>query len=268
VTHSEPTFSLTSQTLPAPGTALGSFAATLNLGGWCPPSGTPSPPGLQRIDVLSHDALVVGGKATYDALVRAHGPIFDAPGGPSLPAYDPTDGPLVLGSLISKFMPLEPSHTRGTNFVLAYHGCPAHVVHDICRAGFINFRRTDLGWYGSGIYTTDSFSYARSYSTPDATTGLYPVFLCCVIIGTAHPVTTPTDDGTLLCTLHGGATHMQHSRFEATRRGEDLWSDPFVDTHVVPVGMTGLLWKHACASRFEVVSHSPLHVVPLAILWS
>ena len=138
--------------------------------------------------------------------------------------------------------------------------------------------RGDSGWYGGGIYTTNSLEYAARYASGELPTitavptpppsrptdppgGCYPVVVCCAVVSMAYPVTRgPTD-------YPSGATV---SKFSALKGQPSKGLQTGADTHVVPVGEADGFQAVATAAHadyWELVHNREELVMPMGVLW-
>jgi len=82
-----------------------------------------------------------------------------------------------------------------SNPLLAWHGVKQEHLDSICWYGLLNLSTTDAGWYGKGIYLTQSPNYGQFYinNQKHKDTGSYELLLCWVILGKPFPVTSRMD---------------------------------------------------------------------------
>lgn len=91
-------------------------------------------------------------------------------------------------------------HVRAAGLDLVWHGAPIPAITSIMRTGFVNLKRLNTGWFGTGVYTTHFSGYAAYYFTRGFTTsenltpqGEHALLLSWALTGTAFPVTNRID---------------------------------------------------------------------------
>jgi len=85
-----------------------------------------------------------------------------------------------LKQLISKFSP----QPKDVNVIPLWHGTKSHLVPKICSSGFAALQLTDSGYFGKGIYATNSAEYAGNIYSGNENV----LLLCWTLLGNTFPV--------------------------------------------------------------------------------
>jgi hypothetical protein len=171
----------------------------------------------------------------------------------------------VLDALRSQFQERAPgTDPRGANTFYSYHGCRAEHVENICENGIVATQATDVGFFGSGCYSTLNVEYAARYArgdfdeagprtTPD---GRYPVIMFACAVAMAYPVTQLD---------YGNVPRMPMGRSDFF--GGAL--KPGFDCHVICVNeATGFQAVSRRDGEYvEVVIAQESQMLPVAVLW-
>eukprot|EP00727_Mastigamoeba_balamuthi_P007212 m51a1_g3110 hypothetical protein (1272) ;mRNA; f:145346-149672 len=205
-------------------------------------------------------------------------------------AKDP-DQKAVLERLRKMFIPQD--QYKKANFTFLWHGCAPATAKAICLGGLADLRRTDGGFFGSGVYLTPQAQYAALYAaglTGKAPTpteqGEYTVLLAAGTVGLAYPVTRKNDysypeknEPYSLCSYHCAAPIPKSAieayiaknsgpLREALAKRNDKALKPSFDTHFVGVSQ---VWRFQAAPpdqiQYDEVVTAESQVLPLAIVY-
>lgn len=89
----------------------------------------------------------------------------------------------------------QPPSLKLANVIFVWHGGSNEAIAGIARNGFADLKRTDKGWFGSGLYSTTDSQYACMYSTGEVSSlrpvgpGPWKVVLAAMAMSNAFPVT-------------------------------------------------------------------------------
>jgi hypothetical protein len=107
---------------------------------------------------------------------------------------DDPDQTAVLGRLRSLWIK-QAVYSR-TNFLIAWHGCSLSTLNSILRGGMADLRKTDGGYFGTGVYLTPQAPYAITYalqSSESTPQGEKVLLLAVCVTGLAYPLTRKFD---------------------------------------------------------------------------
>jgi hypothetical protein len=197
----------------------------------------------------------------------------------------------VLTRLRNIFIPQ--TQYKKTNFVFLFHGCAPNTATQICRGGLADLRRTDGGFFGSGVYLTPEAQYAALYASAlnpkiqPTEFGEFSVIMAASAIGLAYPITRkdynfPAENAMYsissyhcafpikqeaITQYNGG--QRQQILVELSKR-EDKALKPAFDAHFI--GINASKWKYqACPPAEieydEIVIKEESQVLPIAIIY-
>jgi len=107
------------------------------------------------------------------------------------PLVDDGEKEFIRQKLLKLF--IKDENFQFANTLLMWHGCSEKACENICKLGLADLRRTDGGFFGSGVYVTSYCKYALDYSKNDKQTGNSVVLLCLVTVGLTYPISRKTD---------------------------------------------------------------------------
>jgi len=105
---------------------------------------------------------------------------------PFLPTWHQEEDHVLRGQIMSRLQGIQKNHEPqpAVPVLPLWHGCTASVALEICETGLADLQTTDDGFFGRGLYLTNSWEYAtRVYSKADLT-----IILCWTVLGSVYPV--------------------------------------------------------------------------------
>jgi len=153
------------------------------------------------------------------------------------------------------------------NIMLMWHGCSEKSCFEICKGGIADLRRTDGGFFGSGIYLTSYCEYALRYSTGTFNggqnpNGEYVVLLCLATVGLTYVISRKTDYP------NNSSLSKFHYKYPNGERNDKALEAGF-DSHYVCVSrQNGYQAVRAEDADYdELVLKEEAQVLPLAIVY-
>ena len=136
-------------------------------------------------------------------------------------------------------------------------------------------RTVDGGFFGHGIYLAQEVEYAIKYGKMkrDARTQEFVVFLCCIAVGAAYPI-TPEDPDYPHKQQQESPTEWKasgYSRFYSDKTEPAKALETGFNCHYIPVAFVGgPLDYQACdpsSAEFHEIVVKEENVLPLVALW-
>jgi hypothetical protein len=192
------------------------------------------------------------------------------------------DGASAIAKLKSMFEERIPigALPPAARIVFAWHGVAKHLVKDVCRDGPRNFRTTDPGFFGAGVYFAREAAYAAFYSKGD---GERAVILFAVSLSQAYPITVKEDYRTAAEEVNIDPRCHGFSKFYSPTSGSAIALTARCDAHFIPVKQYGSVHprtgqptqRHvdyqavvASAAEFhELVIGSHHRCIPIAVVY-
>jgi len=197
----------------------------------------------------------------------------------NLPGDDP-EKHKILQYLKTKFLETKLTHT---NIMRLWHGCSSQACKAICAGGAKDLRRTDGGYFGSGIYLTPDCEYAANWYSahyPPNKKGEMTLLLCLVVVGLTYPISRATDyiyaeepKWWNICKYHSAfpisAEMIEKNNMEALNNRNDKALKNGFDSHFICVSENnGFQAVNVDGRKFsELVVKEETQVLPLGIVY-